>query len=667
MSASRRRASTSSVETVDDSETRWRQESSVIRSVNKELPSDDWPIFELQNAIVLDKDGKNIENALLTGVRGPFIIRGHLVIDDPSQKSYLIMRVRSSAPVEIRKSALYSIGESPDGRPLIWVSGQGGWYELDPCPEYQPMYNKMCEATTLFYNILDIYNQDPPRKPKKCKNYTPMDELLHVFHKYASRIGDGSTIEEVIARAREHVDFFQDKFSHNDDPIVWSSTAFHKWITGDPVVMERQMNEALERIRRQPYVPTGVAGRLPRRVKSDIVGVTKPQRNAKPKITSLAHGTDKQTISASLRTPLSADGRHHIVPHYEWTEKDNLPNSPFHAAFATFEDCFRALGQTKRGLTLSGALGYLYFNYSMPNYRTGEPGSYKQPAREWLHYYSRAFLHMYKGRKEAKRHSLFGELQSMAEEDFIPIAYKARDFPVIFTNRKSQPRKASAQVPSTPAPRDGGSSATDVPKPMGKRPTRTPGKSSLRPISRATKKRRLHDELESDYAISDSPGNKRPRNHGEDDSFNNMDADGDVDAEDGPELGSPGEDEAGEKTGGKHPGSQCNIEPIKLVIRAERLPETSPRGPHDTWTCDQEGCDYIVRGGDEDECQARIRQHFRDHEQQLARVNLAVTEGSRGHLPIHHLLEKIKQMRRKSSLPSQTHHEVQPIKRKLIV
>lgn len=78
---------------------------------------------------------------------------------------------------------LYSIGESEDGRPLIWVSGQGGWYEIDPCRAYKPMYNKMCEATTMYYTLLDIYTENPPKKHKKGKTPTIMEELGPIFLK----------------------------------------------------------------------------------------------------------------------------------------------------------------------------------------------------------------------------------------------------------------------------------------------------------------------------------------------------------------------------------------------------------------------------------------------------------------------------------------------------
>jgi hypothetical protein len=76
------------VETVDNSQIRWRQETSVVRSVPKGTLSDDWPIFELQDAAVFDKDGQTMVNALHVGHQGPFIVRGNLIIDDPAQRTH---------------------------------------------------------------------------------------------------------------------------------------------------------------------------------------------------------------------------------------------------------------------------------------------------------------------------------------------------------------------------------------------------------------------------------------------------------------------------------------------------------------------------------------------------------------------------------------------------
>jgi hypothetical protein len=86
MSGYTRRPSTSSVESEDTDGILWKQESSIVKSVPKDLPSDDWPIFELRDAVVLNKDGKSLENALNVVTNGPFIVRGHLYIDDSAQR-----------------------------------------------------------------------------------------------------------------------------------------------------------------------------------------------------------------------------------------------------------------------------------------------------------------------------------------------------------------------------------------------------------------------------------------------------------------------------------------------------------------------------------------------------------------------------------------------------
>lgn len=72
---------------------------------------------------------------------------------------------------------------------------------------------------------------------------------------------------------------------------------------------------------------------------------------------------------------------------------------------------------------------------------------------------------------------------------------------------------------------------------------------------------------------------------------------------------------------------------VRVVVHAERIPTTSPSGPDGTWTCDQEGCAYVVRSADDQDAQELIREHFREHEAHADKIDLAVKE-SRGHMPI---------------------------------
>ena len=77
---------------------------------------------------------------------------------------------------------------------------------------------------------------------------------------------------------------------------------------------------------------------------------------------------------------------------------------------------------------------------------------------------------------------------------------------------------------------------------------------------------------------------------------------------------------------------------VRVVIHAEPLMDTTPRGPNGTWTCEHEGCGYVVRAAEEQEAQDLIREHFRDHEAAAERAQLAVQESrSHGNIPIKYV------------------------------
>jgi hypothetical protein len=154
--------------------------------------------------------------------------------------------------------------------------------------------------------------------------------------------------------------------------------------------------------------------------------------------------------------------------------------------------------------------------------------------------------------------------------------------------------------------------------PAGKsirRPGRPSGiKSSLR-LATASRKR-AHSDVDSD---SQDEGAGPKRSHYFSDEDNTI--------EDEAQLGSS-DDEPATSSSGK---------PIKIFLRADNIPTTIPRGPDGTWVCEEDDCGYVVRGGDIQDCHERIRQHFNEHERQMNRVSLAMTEGSRGHLPVKYV------------------------------
>lgn len=84
-------------------------------------------------------------------------------------------------------------------------------------------------------------------------------------------------------------------------------------------------------------------------------------------------------------------------------------------------------------------------------------------------------------------------------------------------------------------------------------------------------------------------------------------------------------------------------EPLtRVVLRADPLPSMEPKGPNQTWTCEQPDCNYLVRGADDEDAKELIRNHFEEHEKEasdeaeeraLNKINLAMQE-SQGHMPI---------------------------------
>lgn len=279
--------------------------------------------------------------------------------------------------------------------------------------------------------------------------------------------------------------------------------------------------------------------------------------------------------------------------------------SAFETVLKAFETAF---SQSEGGKTI---VYQLYITYRFKTYKTGESGAHNIPIKEVLHYNAARLLQrLDQDPKKYHNTKIYTELQHMAKTKFVPVAMKLSDFPyhVMPRHRKTRaPTQPSAVSDPFEDEDDSKMSHNDFSfsSRIGKgfkNPGRRPAKSSLR-LATGSKKRPHADvdsEAESDLGAK--------RLHHFSDGDDTMEGAGDSFIED--------------------------EDPIKLVIRAEKIPSTTPHGPHGAWVCEQEDCDHIVRGGDAEACQARIQQHFEDHEQQVERLQLAINEGSRGHLPI---------------------------------
>lgn len=185
----------------------FKMESDVLYPVDKRLPDNDWPTFALYNATVYDKHFSGIQNLLMVEKEGPFPIRGRMVVDfdDESQVSArmcspklgscrwvsanIVFPVRSARTprkldVEILASRM-SIGFDfdPNGDEevavaAVWAATDHGFFKiLQATAEYRPILDKMFEAVTLYYTVMDIYEKHEAEEGKK-RHRLELDDVL---------------------------------------------------------------------------------------------------------------------------------------------------------------------------------------------------------------------------------------------------------------------------------------------------------------------------------------------------------------------------------------------------------------------------------------------------------------------------------------------------------
>lgn len=204
----RRKVSNSTVDTIDNSRTRWLKETDILKPMPADIRtialSSEWPCFVLTDATVYLKDGKRPANPLLPNQ--PWVVRGKLEVDAKEQRHlcmfFLGAGIRwismltvgtvvdpdvTSGYIEIQNSTMYSISYGPLA---VWVSGACGWFELvSPSPQFAEIHNQMREAVTLYYEILDVfavleakleeYHAAPKNKRKRMQKPTvTLDEVL---------------------------------------------------------------------------------------------------------------------------------------------------------------------------------------------------------------------------------------------------------------------------------------------------------------------------------------------------------------------------------------------------------------------------------------------------------------------------------------------------------
>ncbi|KAK7741027.1 hypothetical protein SLS53_005091 [Cytospora paraplurivora] len=630
-----RRYSNSTVASVDLAHISYLQETSVLKPT-KITNSDHWPCIVLKEAVVYrrSKDGQLIiANVCNVDLEGPFVIRGQLDIE--LEQMHLLRNYSyRSAYVEIPISHSYSIGCGEEGQdedpiwPVAWASGEAGWYEINPAPEYEAMYETVCEGITLYYTIFDTYHKEHNRLPKAKKHKAYQMSIERLLLKYAVAIGDGVTLSEAQKRCEKHAPFLLGHFEKEPD-ITWNSTSFKKWMTVSHGDLVRQLEEAKKK---PPPPPPADSPESEEPSNDSSIDLplhisTETDRGRRSRSRASKTSEEKDLPPAPhTKTPIPPPALPPVRP--APTAASPLPQvgaitSTTNQDAVQFlkdvlEEILAEAGGEPSKATESRVHSQMNLKCSIKAYRA---------AKDITHFYATPLVAslpskwydspFFKWLKSARDQPWKPEILT---KDEVPGQCKRR----IKTGKVMQ-RTRQSSVGSMVPPRAGGLR----PGPAAKRPA-------------------VFDDEDTD----DERARKAVKTQHESEEAEEDDDDEDEEAE----LSETAPD--------------VLTETVRVVVRSEKIPTMLPSGPNGTWKCEELGCSYIVRSAEEDEGKDLIARHYLEHSTRTDKLDLALEEGTRGHMPINHLLEKIRSLGERSQKKEQGQVDgievPRPLKRRLI-
>ncbi|KAI8200169.1 hypothetical protein K4K52_008377 [Colletotrichum sp. SAR 10_76] len=649
----RRRTSDSTTATVDPEDNVYTDELNVLKKFDPRLEADDATstiqTFILEDATIHDKHGHPAE-LFTVRTKGPFTIRGRLKIDQEqsSRARNPAMRTALIESKNIRRYAIGAFDSENSVRYGAWAGGGTGWFEIrPPSAEYKPTHDRMIEGVAIYYTIMTAIEEHadaveeyetqtkPSKKGSKKKGRKSPPKALTIqslLLKYADihlevqkarkmKPQGQPTIEEV----PEEMDIVAPADTTDEPPAQKAISKRRQRDTPQDTGLHNDDVEAhnsgasgsRRSIRSRSRAKTKTQSRSP----PPVVIAAAPSPSPEPmdvdaalQNMSVSEPSQNQEASERSNVDLILEGLEELRPELEPLSKNSFPK----------------------------VSSKLYYKYSIKHYL----GS-----AEILKYYARELV-------ERLDQSVWGDskfwdtLQENAHGPRITLEH------VTMENIPGSLIRRKAKTTNTKPETNGAGSSAAFATPPPKRAGRPAGKmSALRLVGSKGSKRRFDSTEDTPDTVS--RGSKAAKtSHTYDSEENSMEA-----------ASSSGDsDNESEADTADSPAA------LKVVVRAEILPTTDAKGPNGTWVCDEEDCGFVARNPDQDEGRERIQDHIQEahykDENRDARIDLAVTEGVKNHLPIDHLLEKIRQMGQKvmddEELSVDRVSVPQPIKRRLI-
>ncbi|WYZ38661.1 hypothetical protein EsH8_III_000575 [Colletotrichum jinshuiense] len=689
MGGRRRRTSDSTTRTLDYDGQTFAEESSVLKTFQQELEDKDPMLqtFILEDATVCDKKGRPVE-LFTVNTDGPFVVRGRVVIEE-AQKSRALKPSTRTALIETRECTRYAIGVSDTGYGA-WAGGRAGWYEIRPPSEtYREIYDHTIEGVSIYYTMLAIIeehdeSQGTKRGKKKGKKTAARAKLSleSLLLKYAVTMGDGATYDEVVARCDDHAQFLISHFYEDSDAFDWTPTIFFEWIVArHPGIHAKVLD--LRRKRAAGIKPGQTLPGETQVVQPPVLSDEPPakkalskrrQRNMPLETNASNHGVETNDFAAKRDTRSRSRGKTKtqsrspspaVVPSVETMDVDADPEAPIQATDlvevvhnrSNVDAILEGIEEIKAELSplntaaFSKVSSKLYYKYKIKVYYA---------ASDILKYYAKELVERL-DQEEWAGSGFWDTLQQAAQGPRTALQHvKLHQIPESLVRRKvtavSAPRNRGKTL-KTDSGQGETHKAAAVETPPPRRPGRPAGKMSGLRLVGTGGKRRFDSADDTPEAVS-RRSKAAKRLHGydseEDEAMNDA---------------TSSDDDESSVVSTESPTA------LKVVVRAENIPTTIPKGPQGTWVCDEEDCGFVERNPEAEDGRDRIREHMQEvhyleDENRLQRISLAVTEGGKNRLPIDHLLEKIRRMGHK--LQAKEEIEIddvavpQPIKRRLI-
>ncbi|KAK3685557.1 hypothetical protein B0T22DRAFT_465976 [Podospora appendiculata] len=655
-----RRASVSTTATIDHSRIRWTKESSLLKPVGKHEDEADWPCYVVTDAMVYHKDGKTLANPLYVGIEGPLIVRGKLEEPEEEDQANLLRPGTKSAYIEISDIEKYSIGDPA----TCWVAGNAGWFEIVPAPQYEGMYRQVTEAITLYYGVATVYENYQAncqeRQLKKKKPLAP-PTLHEVLFKSAVNIGDGAVLAEFEKRCHKWAKFLISHFPI-DKEMEWDGTAFATWIYHSHPDLKKKYADAAAALAARPAPATRTPSISASERRSQSKGTLELQSSRSTRASRRgSHEEDvemKDVSSGPSKSPPAQRFRKSVEPrpitkthvplparYSHLQQQETAKSSPAIKPLSTpkssvpptvdlattsssdpvVDRLLVILQEVSAGLNLEKVMPTRVHSYL---YQKCKVRKYAAAPLITAHYAPQLLARLGQAWHGTPYYNWLTEVAGHPPTD--PDLITVEEMPDSTfrrgTNAGRPSKPPASATPATYTERDESEDDTRQP-PVG---TRRSGKGAgLRP--QASSKKRYMSEMD-DSALSDGRRGRK--------SMKFMQtSDSEEDDDDASDAASPQaqEDVIDDILGDRIPAPK---DAVRIVVHAERIPTMSPAGPNGTWVCGQEGCNFVVRSAEEPAGQDLIQHHFKDHEAQAEKINLAMKE-SRGQLPINHLLDKI--------------------------